>query len=257
MEAERLALRRPFSGTITDIGGPTANLYRAHCDLWDKQGACRDKKCLVPEKCKFLKLGYEASRELWKRIKAIPQVKHLFIGSGIRYDLLVDKYGDEYLRDLCAEHVSGQLKVAPEHCDEGVLHLMGKPSFKVYEKFADKFNSVNKSLNKKQYLVNYFISGHPGSDLGSALELSLYLAKHNIRPEQIQDYIPLPMTLSACMFYTGKDPITGRKVHVDRNIRDRKLQRALMQSKQPANRRYVLEALKKLGKLDLAKKLLA
>jgi uncharacterized radical SAM protein YgiQ len=255
-EVKRLAARPDFGGTITDIGGPTANLYMAHCGQWDKAGACRDRRCLVPEKCKNLQLGYDNACRLWKRVMAVPGVKHLFIGSGLRYDLLVDNYSDKYLKDLCREHVSGQLKVAPEHSREDVLRLMGKPSFHVYEKFASKFDRMNKDLHKKQYLVNYFISGHPGCDLAAALELSLYLAKHNIRPEQIQDYIPLPMTLSAAMFYTGKDPMNGRRVCVDRNIRDRKLQRALIQSKQPANRRYVLEALKKLNRMDLARKLL-
>jgi uncharacterized radical SAM protein YgiQ len=256
-EAKRLVKRRDFGGTITDIGGPTANLYRAECPSWEKSGACRNKKCLVPEKCKDLKLGYGPTLRLWKRLKGIPGVKHVFVGSGVRYDLLVDKDADEYLRALCSERVSGQLKVAPEHCDYKVLELMNKPSFKVYEKFVEKFSRINKSLNKKQFLVSYFLSAHPGADLEGALELALYLAKNKISPEQIQDYIPLPMTFSAAIYYTGKDPFTGREIYVARNPRERKLQRALIQSKQPGNKRYVLEALKKLNKLYLARKLLS
>jgi uncharacterized radical SAM protein YgiQ len=256
-EVRRLTMRHGFGGTITDIGGPTANLYKAECAQWEKRGACRNKKCLVPEKCKNLKLGYDATLRLWEHIKGIPGVRHIFVGSGVRYDLLIDKDADEFLKALCSGRVSGQLKVAPEHYDYQVLQLMNKPSFKTYEKFVEKFNRINKSLNKKQFLVNYFLSGHPGADLEGALELALYLAKHHIKPEQIQDFMPLPMTLSSCMYYTGKDPVTGREVYVARNPRERKLQRALIQSRQPNNKRYVLEALKKLDKMFLAKKLLS
>ena len=255
-EARRLAKRHGFNGTITDIGGPTANLYSAQCLSWEKKGACKNRKCLVPEKCINFKLGYDSALRLWKRLKGIPGVKHIFVGSGVRYDLLTERYGDEYLKALIAEHISGQLKVAPEHCDYNVLKLMNKPSFKAYEKFVEKFDRMNRSLGKKQYLVNYFLSGHPGGDIEGALELSLYLARNKIRPEQIQDYIPLPMTLSAAMYHTGKDPMTGREVYVARNPRERKLQRALIQSRQPNNKRYVLEALKKLDKMHLARKLL-
>ncbi|MFA6079344.1 MAG: YgiQ family radical SAM protein [Candidatus Omnitrophota bacterium] len=255
-EIKRLSQRNDFRGTVTDIGGPTANMYKAECASWKTSGACRDKSCLVPAKCKNLKLGYREALGLWDRVKKIPGVKHVFVGSGVRHDLLVGDDSDEYLKALCRDHVSGQLKVAPEHLCPPVLDLMNKPSFKVYEHFVDRFNAVNKALNKKQYLVNYLLSAHPGSDLSSALELALYLSKRHINPEQIQDYIPLPMTVSACMYFTGKDPFTGKKIYVAKSPRERKLQRSLIQSRQPKNRKYVLEALKKLGKLYLAKELL-
>ncbi len=255
-EIRRLSGRTGFRGTVTDIGGPTANLYKAECASWKTDGACRDKKCLVPKKCKDLKLGYKETLDLWESVKKIPAVKHVFIGSGVRHDLLVDEYSDEYLKALCAGHVSGQLKVAPEHVSTHVLDLMNKPSFNVYERFVDRFNAANRDLNKKQYLVNYLLSAHPGADLASALELAVYLSKKHINPEQIQDYIPLPMTVSACMYFTGKDPFTGKKIYVAKSPRERKLQRALIQSRQPKNRKYVLEALKKLNKLHLARELL-
>ena len=195
-EIKLLSEDRKFKGTVTDIGGPTANLYMAECHSWKQNGACRDKKCLMPQKCKNLKLGYAYSIRLWKELKNIPKVKHVFIGSGVRYDLLTDSYADEYLNELCAKHVSGRLKVAPEHCVDSVLGLMNKPRIAIYEKFMDKFENINRRLNKKQFLVNYFIVGHPGARLEDALQLAVYLAKKHIHPEQVQDFIPLPMTVS-------------------------------------------------------------
>ena len=203
-EIAAIAEDRKFRGTITDIGGPTANMYMALCPSWEKTGACRNKRCLVPEKCKNLTLGYKHSIRLWSELKKIPRVKHVFVGSGVRYDLLIDRYSDRYLHELCVSHISGQLKVAPEHCTGSVLELMNKPAFAKYEKFIDRFETVNKRLGKKQYLVNYFISGHPGARLEDALKLAVYLAKNHIHPEQVQDYIPLPMTISGSMYYTEK-----------------------------------------------------
>ena len=203
-EIAAIAEDRKFRGTITDIGGPTANMYMALCPSWEKTGACRNKRCLVPEKCKNLTLGYKHSIRLWSELKKIPRVKHVFVGSGVRYDLLIDRYSDRYLHELCVSHISGQLKVAPEHCTGSVLELMNKPAFAKYEKFIDRFETVNKRLGKKQYLVNYFISGHPGARLEDAFELAVYLAKNHIHPEQVQDYIPLPMTISGSMYYTEK-----------------------------------------------------
>ncbi len=250
-EARLMAARDDFKGTITDIGGPTANLYEAVCRKWEKEGVCRDKLCLTPVKCKSLELGYAKTLKLWQEVMSIPKVKHVFIGSGVRYDLLVDKGSDEYLKELCAHHVSGQLKVAPEHSERSVLGLMNKPSFDIYEKFIRRFSEINDHLKKKQYLVNYFISGHPGAGLNEALNLSLTLADKRIHPEQIQDFIPLPMTISGCMYYTGKDPFTNKNIYVSKGQRERKLQRALLQFKNPANRKYVIEALKNLDKLNL------
>ncbi|MBU1153249.1 YgiQ family radical SAM protein [bacterium] len=242
-----------FKGTITDIGGPTANLYQAKCQCWEKDGTCRKKRCLFPERCKNLKLGYKESLSLWQEVRNISTIKHLFISSGLRYDLLVSNHSEEYLNTLCKYHISGQLKIASEHTVDSILRLMNKPSFKVYERFGEKFKEINKRLNKKQYLVNYFISSHPGSNLDQALEIALYLKKKHIHPEQIQDFIPLPLTISGCMYYTKKHPLTGEKVYVAKEIKEKMMQRALIQYYQPKNKRLVLKALKNLNKLNLQK----
>ncbi|MBN2452913.1 MAG: YgiQ family radical SAM protein [Candidatus Omnitrophica bacterium] len=252
-EIGAIASEPGFNGTITDIGGPTANLYEAHCENWQGKGACKGRRCLVPERCVNLKPGYRRTVDLWRRAMKIPRVKHVFVGSGVRYDLLDDKHSDEYLKELCGHHISGRLKVAPEHSEAHVLELMRKPAFRVYEGFVRHFEAVNKSLRKKQFLVNYFIVGHPGTTLEDALNLALKLKKMHINPEQIQDYIPLPMTASGAMYHTGIDPFSGRHVYNAKNLRQRRLQRALIQFKNPDNRRYVLEALKSLGKMGLAK----
>jgi len=255
-EIEKISLDKKFKGTITDIGGPTANMYMANCHVWKERGACREKKCLVPEICRNFKLGYEYSLKLWKALEAIPKVKHVFVGSGVRYDLLTESRSDAYLNELCAHHVSGQLKVAPEHCVNSVLDLMNKPKFSAYESFIGRFERVNRRLDKKQFLVNYFIVGHPGAKLEDALELALYLAKKHIHPEQVQDFIPLPMTLSGAMYYTEQDPTTGKKLYVAKYPHERMMQRALLQYKNPQNKQYILRALKILDKEGLKKLLL-
>lgn len=252
-EVRLLAARKDFKGTITDIGGPTANLYGADCEQWETAGTCVNRQCMMPAKCPNLKLGYAKSIELWREIMTVPKVKHLFIQSGMRYDLLVSKESDEYLEALCRCHISGQLKVAPEHNSDTVLAAMNKPPFKVYEKFESRFQEINQKLGKKQYLVNYFISAHPACTRENNLELAAYLAEKHRQPEQVQDFIPLPMTVSACMYHTGKDPFTGEPVFAVKNYKDRQLQRALIQYKQPKNRRFVLQALKELNRMDLAK----
>ncbi|MFA6600994.1 MAG: YgiQ family radical SAM protein [Candidatus Omnitrophota bacterium] len=252
-EVMQIADRKDFRGTLTDIGGPTANLYDAFCETWGSCGACRDKHCMVPKKCPSLKLGYEKTIELWAEVMKIPKVKHLFISSGLRYDLLVEKEAEAYLRALCKDHISGQLKVAPEHNSDSVLKLMNKTSFKDYEVFAEKFRQMNYEVGKKQFLVNYFISAHPGSGLKEALHLALYLVKNRIQPEQVQDFIPLPMTVSGCMYYTGNNPLTGDSVYSAKDPVDRHMQRALLQYKQPQNRKYVAEALHRAGRSDLVK----
>jgi len=252
-EAKRLAADPDFKGTITDIGGPTANMYMAECKEWKESGTCRARQCVMPGKCKNLMLGYGDTLKLWERVSKIPKVRHLFIGSGVRYDLLTDKDSQAYLKALCGDHVSGRLKVAPEHTEEKVLWLMNKPSFATYEEFAKKFDIAGRSVGKKQFLVNYLISAHPGCTLEDSLNLSLTMMKKHIHPEQIQDFIPLPMTMSAAMYHTGKDPMTGSAIYVARGLRERKLQRALVQYGNPENRRYVIEALRKLGRMDLAK----
>ncbi|MFA5271199.1 MAG: YgiQ family radical SAM protein [Candidatus Omnitrophota bacterium] len=243
-EARLLSQRKDFRGTITDVGGPTANLYKAHCGLWEKQGFCGTKNCLTPEKCANLKLGYKESLELYKKISELPGVKHVFIGSGLRYDLLTDDYAQGYLEKICQSHISGQMKVAPEHVIDKILKIMNKPAFSSYEKFLHRLGTVNKKINKKIYLVNYFISSHPGSNLKEALDLALYLSKHKIHPEQIQDFMPLPMTLAGCVYYTGINPFTGEEVYSAKTFKERKMQRALIQYDNPKNRELIREALR-------------
>ena len=250
-EIKRLSQEKLFKGTLTDIGGPTANLYKTSCKLWKGAGACKNRPCLIPKKCEKLKLGYNEMLRLLAKAKQRPGVKHVFIGSGFRHDLLVEGYSDEFLKTLCASHISGQMKVAPEHCSRGVLTLMKKPLFETYEKFVYRFKAVNKQLGKKQYLVNYFIVGHPGCTLKDALALSCYLIKHHLRPEQVQDFIPLPLTISGAMYYTETDPFTARPLYVAKLDSQRKMQRALIQYYQPKNKRLIAEALKKLGRMDL------
>ncbi len=231
-EVRILAQAREFKGTITDIGGPTANLYGATCEQWDTAGACKTKQCMMPVKCKNLKLGYEKVMDLWKEVLAVPKVKHLFIQSGLRYDLLVEKESDAYLEALCKNHVSGQLKVAPEHASDAALKMMNKPPFKVYERFAERFKAMNRKAGKVQYLVNYFISAHPGCTDGDARELAAYLSAHRMHPEQVQDFMPLPMTLSTCMYYTGKHPFTGEPVVTAKTYKERQFQREVVQPRQ-------------------------
>ena len=247
-EAALLAKREDFRGTITDIGGPTANLYKAKCPLWDSKGACRKKQCLMPEKCKNLKLGYRESIELYNEVLSLPKVKHVFLESGIRYDLLTDNDSTGYFSHLCAHHISGQMKVAPEHTVDRVLKLMNKPPFHVYETFAKQYMETNRRLKKDQYLVHYFISAHPGSTLEDTFALSQYLMKRKIHPEQIQDFMPLPMTSAGCMYYTEKHPFTGEKVYVAKTFQERKMHRALIQYKNPKNKRLIEEAMKILNK---------
>lgn len=228
-EVRTIAAGRQFKGTITDIGGPTANLYGATCEQWDSSGACRAKQCMMPVKCEHLKLGYEKTMKLWKEVLAVPKVKHLFIQSGLRYDLLVEKASDAYLEALCRNHVSGQLKVAPEHASDEALKKMNKPPFKVYERFAERFKAMNRKAGKEQYLVNYFISSHPGCTDEDAGKLAAYLSANRMHPEQVQDFMPLPMTLSTCMYYTGKHPMTGEKVVTAKTHKERQFQRELVQ----------------------------
>ena len=250
-EINLIAQSKEFKGTITDIGGPTANLYRAYCNLWEDRGFCNNKACLVPNKCRNLELGYKDALTLYRKARAIPKIKHIFIGSGFRYDLLADKYSESYLKELCEFHISGQMKVAPEHISDKVLKIMNKTSFGLYEKFANKFYQINKKVNKKNCLVNYFISGHPGSDLNDSLQLGLYLKDKKIHPEQIQDFIPLPMSLSGCIYYTGKHPLTGEKIYVPVTFKERKKQRAFLQYRNPKSKQLILEALKELKLTDL------
>jgi uncharacterized radical SAM protein YgiQ len=252
-EARAISEKPEFKGTITDIGGPTANLYHSSCTLWKSKGACKDKQCLMPEKCRNLKLGYKESMELYSRVLELKNVKHAFIESGIRYDLLIDNDSSKYLICLCKHHISGQMKVAPEHSTDHVLKIMNKPTFDIYEKFVTKYNEINKLLNKRQYFVNYFISAHPGSTLEDTLSLALYLMKRNIHPEQIQDFTPLPLTLSGAMYHTEMHPFTNENIYVPKTLRERNMHRALIQHGNRKNRELILEALKAMHKEHLIK----
>lgn len=250
-EARALTQRKDFRGTISDIGGPTANLFKAYCSRWNDRGACRERSCLTPEKCKQFHLGYRESMKVYDAIMRLPGVKHLFIESGLRYDLLIDKESDEYLEHICRNHISGQMKVAPEHTVDHVLKIMNKPSFHRYEEFAERFRTTTKNAGKTLYPVHYIISAHPGSTLEDALDLSLALMKKGIYPEQIQDFIPLPMTLSGAMYHTGEHPLTGKKVYSAKTFRERKMHRALIQYRHPKNKRLAREALAILKREDL------
>lgn len=247
-EARLLAQSSDFKGTITDVGGPTANLYMVQCSKWLTKGVCSQKHCLTPKKCVNLRLGYREGVALLKEIKKIPKVNHVFLESGLRYDLLLEAEGLAYLEYVCRHHVGGRLKVAPEHNAPRVLRLMNKPDFSVYESFSRLFRETNRKIGKDQYLVNYFISAHPGCTLEDSLQLALYLAKRGMKVEQIQDYMPLPMTLSGCMYHTEKETVTGRKIHVAKSHHERRLHRSLMQYGNPSNEKFLREALQSLGK---------
>jgi uncharacterized radical SAM protein YgiQ len=228
-EARSLSAMKDFRGTITDIGGPTVNLYKASCRHWLSKGTCKSNECLVPEKCAMLKLGYREALKLYDAVRNLPGVKHVFLESGLRYDLLVDAEAKTYLESVCRYYVGGQMKVAPEHLSVPVLRLMNKPRFDVYERFVRRFSEATRKAGKDQYLVNYFISSHPGATLSDEEELSRYLRHHGMRPEQVQDFTPLPMTLATTMYYTERHPVTGEKVHVAKTFTERKLHRATIQ----------------------------
>lgn len=250
-EAEQMTRASNFKGYIHDVGGPTANFCGPGCDRQLKYGTCVNKRCLYPEPCKNLKISHKKYLELLRKLRALPRVKKVFIRSGIRYDYLISDKDDEFFYELAEHHISGQLKVAPEHVSENVLRYMGKPGRRVYDRFCDKFYSVNKKLGKKQFLVPYLMSGHPGSTLDDAIELALYIKKHNLHPEQVQDFYPTPFTISTCMFYTGLDPFTMQEVYVPRDMEEKRMQRALLQFENPKNIPLVIKALKNAGREDL------
>lgn len=251
-EAEKMVWDPEFKGYIHDVGGPTANFRGPACDKQFDKGACKHKQCLFPEPCKKLKIDHTDYLALLKKLRKIPKVKKVFVRSGIRYDYLIhDKNNQEFFEELCENHISGQLKVAPEHIVPKVLAKMGKPTKEVYEKFVNKYYAVNKQLGKEQYLVPYLMSSHPGSDLDAAIELAEYLRDLGHTPEQVQDFYPTPMTLSTCMYYTEIDPRDMTKVYVPKNPHKKAMQRALIQFKLPKNYDLVFEALKKANRTDL------
>ncbi len=232
-----------FKGYIHDVGGPTANFRHKSCAKQDKYGVCTNKQCLFPEPCRNLKVDHKDYVELLRRLEAVPGVKKVFIRSGIRFDYVMADSNDEFLKELCEKHISGQLRVAPEHVSDNVLRMMGKPQNSVYEKFIDRYKRVNAKTGKQQYVVPYLMSSHPGSTLKEAVELAEYVRDIGYMPEQVQDFYPTPSTISTCMYYTGVDPRTMKPVYVPHNPHEKEMQKALMMYRKPENYDLVKEAL--------------
>ncbi|GAB6164951.1 YgiQ family radical SAM protein [Thermostilla marina] len=248
-EVEQLRRDPTFRGTISDVGGPTANMYRMNCSRPEVRAKCRRLSCVHPTICKLLDTNHGPLIELLKTVRKQPGVKKVLVASGIRMDLA--QKSPAYMSHLVRHHVGGHLKVAPEHCDADVLRLMKKPTIEDFEAFARKFQRLSKKAGKEQYLVPYFIAGFPGCDLQSMVRLAEFLKRTGYRPEQVQDFLPGPFDIATCMYYTGIDPMTGREVYVPRGARERRLQRALLQFWMPENDRYVREALRLAGRTDL------
>jgi len=250
-EAREMTADPDFKGYIHDVGGPTANFRHPSCSKQLKRGVCQSRQCLYPSPCPNLDASHDDYLALLRKLRALPGVKKVFIRSGIRFDYLLAEGKDDFFRELIEHHVSGQLKVAPEHISDTVLCKMGKPPKSVYEKFVKRYYEINQSLGKKQYLVPYLMSSHPGSTLKEAIELAEYLKELGYMPEQVQDFYPTPSTLSTVMYYTGIDPRDGKKVYVCKNPHEKAMQRALIQYRDPANYDLVYEALQKAGRTDL------
>lgn len=240
-----------FKGYIHDVGGPTADFRKPACKNQLKYGACKNRQCLFPTPCKNLESDHGDYLSLLTKLRNLPGVKKVFVRSGLRFDFMLCDKTDDFIYDLCRHHVSGQLKVAPEHISTNVLRHMGKPPAEVYKKFTDKFKLVNQRLNKKQYLVPYLMSSHPGSTLNDAIELALFLKENHMNPQQVQDFYPTPGSISTAMFYTGIDPRTGREVYVPKTYEEKAMQRALLQYKNPDSHALVVRALKLAGREDL------
>ena len=250
-EAELLAGMPDFKGYIHDVGGPTANFRTTSCEKQRTAGLCKGKKCLAPTPCPALKSDHSEYLDILRSMRKIKGIKKVFIRSGIRYDYILKDEDESFFKDLIKYHVSGQLKVAPEHCSAIVLQKMGKPYIEDYVRFSKRYFELSKSVGKEQYLVPYLMSSHPGSSLNEAVELALFLKKRGIRPEQVQDFYPTPGTISTCMFYTELDPYTMKEVYVAKTPKEKAMQRALLQYYNPANKEIILEALKKCGRFDL------
>lgn len=250
-EAHKLVEMPNFKGYIHDVGGPTANFRGPSCEKQLKSGLCKGRKCLAPSPCRNLHVDHTEYLQMLRKLRKIDGVKKVFIRSGIRYDYLIEDKDDEFMRELIEHHISGQLKVAPEHCSAAVLDKMGKPHIEAYKRFQKKFYEITKQKGKEQYLVPYLMSSHPGSKLSDAVELAMFLKENRIRPEQVQDFYPTPGTLSTCMFYTGLDPYTLEPVYIAKDPKEKAMQRALLQYYKPENQRKIIEALEKAGRRDL------
>ncbi|EJP6472521.1 YgiQ family radical SAM protein [Clostridium botulinum] len=250
-EANMMTNMKDFKGYIHDVGGPTANFRHRACKVQEKHGTCKNKQCVFPSACKNLIVDHKEYLNLLRKIRKIPNVKKVFIRSGIRFDYLIYDKNDEFFKELCEHHISGQLKVAPEHISDKVLKLMGKPTRNVYDSFVKKYYDINKKIHKKQFLVPYLMSSHPGSDLKAAIELAQYIKKMGYTPEQVQDFYPTPGSLSTTMYYTGLNPLTGEKVYIPKEQKEKSMQRALLQFAIPDNYDLVKEALLKAHREDL------
>lgn len=250
-EARLMTEFSDFKGYIHDVGGPTANFRDPSCEKQLTEGLCKNRKCLAPTPCKNLKSDHSEYIDILRELRELPKVKKVFIRSGIRYDYLLEDKKTSFTEDLVKYHVSGQLRVAPEHCSQTVLDFMGKQHIESYERFEKQFYYLSSKVGKEQYLVPYLMSSHPGSTLDDAIELALFLKKHKLRPDQVQDFYPTPGTISTCMFYTELDPYTGEPIYVAKTSKEKSLQRALLQYYDPKNKELVLEALKKANRYDL------
>ena len=240
-----------FKGYINDVGGPSANFRHYSCKKQEKCGMCPDRRCLAPEPCPNLDADHSDYLELLRKLRKIPGIKKVFVRSGIRYDYMLEDRNSEFFEELVKYHISGQLKVAPEHCVDAVLDYMGKPHIGVYEQFMDRYARMNEKYSKDQYIVPYLMSSHPGCTLENAVELAEYLNKKHRQPEQVQDFYPTPGTISTCMYHTGLDPMTMKEVYVAKTPREKAMQRALLQWKRPDMRKTVIEALTEAGREDL------
>lgn len=250
-EAKKIIWDKDFKGYIHDVGGPTANFRHTACDKQLKAGVCKNKQCLFPTGCKNLKVDHKDYLKLLRKLRELPNVKKVFIRSGIRFDYLIYDEDDTFFREMVEHHISGQLKVAPEHVSDNVLKKMGKPENSVYERFIKKYKKINAELGLKQFVVPYLMSSHPGSTMKDAVILAEYLRDLGYMPEQVQDFYPTPSTISTCMYYTGLDPRTMEKVYVPTNPHEKAMQRALIQYRNPKNYDLVYEALKLAGREDL------
>lgn len=250
-EAKLMIKDKNFKGYIHDVGGPTANFRELACAKQKTKGACMNKYCLFPEPCKNMRVDHRKYLNLLRKLRGLDGVKKVFIRSGIRFDYLIADKNDTFFRELIKYHISGQLKVAPEHISDNVLKYMGKPRNEVFNRFSEKFYKLNEDMGLKQYLVPYLMSGHPGSTLHDAVRLAEYLNRNRINPQQVQDFYPTPGTISTCMFYTGLDPFTMQPVYVPRSPKEKAMQRALLQFRNPENHNIVKEALISCGREDL------
>lgn len=250
-EAKLLTTLPDFKGYIHDIGGPSANFRHPSCDHQDQRGLCKGKKCLAPVPCSQLRADHREYIDILRTVRELPGIKKVFIRSGIRFDYMLEDESEEFFKELVRYHVSGQLKVAPEHCSAAVLDKMGKPHIETYLKFARRYFELSKSAGKEQYLVPYLMSSHPGSTLNDAIELALFIKQQGLHPEQVQDFYPTPGTISTAMFYTGLDPYTMKEVYVAKSSKDKAMQRALLRYFAPESRDLVEQALIKAHRTDL------